>query len=82
MYKITKNGSTTIRRTFETYEKARQYLRKLIRSRHTPESYERLVVHMYATSRNPSDGIWDSTSRNPTAYGVLGYKIVRSAAKS
>jgi len=38
MYQVLKNGNKSIRKTFLTYEQARQAVRKLIRETNTPSS--------------------------------------------
>lgn len=67
MYKLKKNGKTIPKKTFESYEKARQFARKAIRKNHSEDRYK---VTLF-----PGD--WDNISRNPPSIRDYGYEVVR-----
>jgi hypothetical protein len=71
-YAIFKNGKRTVRQVFADYEKARQHVRKMIRKSVDQEDYNYV---------NGNKGFWDNISRNPSAYGILGYEIRKVATK-
>ena len=63
MYVITRNNKRTVNRIFNTYEAARQHVRKLMRKR------------IKGDDRQLYSGFWDGISRNPSSIGALGYSI-------
>ena len=70
MYKVYKNNRyLKSLGMFETYEKARQAVRKHIRKTIAPWVYETIKADCYL------NGTWDSISRNPTNITVVGFKI-------
>lgn len=67
MYKLKKEGKTIRNKTFETYERARQAARRMIRAKEkdTPEAVK-------------NANLWDTISRNPPSIRDWGYEIVKA----
>lgn len=75
-YAILKNNRRTVKVEFQSYEAARQYLRKLIRKMGR-EAYIATLSkngYMHSYTSEPT-AIWDNISRNPTNFTELGYSI-------
>lgn len=69
MYQVLRNNQPAFEGLpFTTFESARQAVRRFIRTRMSRDFYER---------QDPTKGMWDSTSRNPTNYTILGYRITK-----
>jgi hypothetical protein len=68
MYIIMRNNRPFGNKKFETYEKARQHIRKWIRKNMNTQSYYDYI-----------GGVWDTISRNPPSYAGLGFKVVNRA---
>lgn len=81
-YAVLKNNRRTTKLTFNTYESARQFIRKLLRKMgreaYITEMYMRGQRNTNAYAINPTQGAlatWDAISRNPTNFTELGYAI-------
>lgn len=71
MYQVFKNKRVMFKgEAFASFEKARQAVRKHIRAKMKPLKY---------MNTNDNIGLWDSTSRNPTSYTILGFRIFKVA---
>lgn len=75
-YAILRNNRRATKITFNTYEAARQYIRKTLRKMgreaYITEMHNK--GYMHATSGSPF-AVWDNVSRNPTNFTELGYSI-------
>lgn len=79
MYRVYRNKSVLFRgETFETFEKARQALRKYIRANRSKltQQFQQSNPEKAALGVSPF-GAWDYISRNPATYTRLGYRIVK-----
>ena len=81
-YAILKNNRRTTKFTFNTYESARQYIRKLLRKMgreaYITEMYMRGKGNLNALIGDKTDrayAMWDGINRNPTNFTELGYAI-------
>lgn len=70
MYFIYRNNRKFRKSGFKTYEKARQEIRKYIRSRIGVEEYDKTSF-----SVGTGQGVWDHVSRSPSAIGTVGFSI-------
>lgn len=75
-YAILRNNRRATKVTFNTYESARQYLRKILRKMgreaYITEMHSKGYIH--SSSASPF-AVWDDVSRNPTNFTELGYAI-------
>ena len=69
-YTVLKRGKKLANTTFDSYEKARQFVRKHIRKVLSRYEYNQ---HMAYYDR------WDNVSRGPTQFTTLGYQIKKVA---
>jgi hypothetical protein len=72
-YRVFKNKRLATTKMFDTYERARQWIRKQIRRNYTPESYIDLIT------KTERYGVWDCVSRNPSSISAANYSIRKAA---
>lgn len=73
-YAILKNGKRTVKVSFDSYEKARQHIRKILR-RMGQEAYLSTILKREDEENRLVRGMWDDISRNPTNFTEFGYSI-------
>ncbi len=76
MFQVFKNGRKQFKgQTFETYEQARQAVRKAIRKKFGANKSAYRNTLAAVVTRGFTVAAWDAISRNPTNYTALGYTI-------
>jgi hypothetical protein len=67
-YTVLKRGKKLANTTFDSYEKARQFVRKHIRKVLGRDDYNKRALFR-----------WDNVSKGPTQFTTLGYQIKKVA---